>query len=409
MIRRCRGCGEGVLRPLFDLGRIPSVNRFLTHDELDQEKPLPLRVGWCPTCSLVQLRDEVPPAELFGMYQHLSSASGSNTAHLDEVAKTVTKHYQLNTHSKILDIGSNDGSLLSCFKSITQNLLGVDPARNVAELAARHGIKTVTDFLTKTVAQRISAEHGHFDIVTALNIVAHTPDVNQLLRAVKTILSPTGTFIMEAVYVFDTILKGEFDTVYHEHVYCFSLTALTSLFSRCGLTITNVEHIPTQGGSLRVFAQHAERKPRVSNQVSALLQREAKAGVKNPAMYQAVGKKIAAFKNDFRKRLKDLHVRHGHVIGLGAPARGVVILNYTGIGSALLEAVVDDTPLKIGRLVPGVHIPVISWEALAKQPAAAYVLLSWNYVPEMIRKLKTITSSGEVLIPFPKLHVQQLT
>jgi hypothetical protein len=214
---------------------------------------------------------------------------------------------------------------------------------------------------------------------------------------------------MEAVDVLATIRRGAFDTVYHEHVYCYSLTSLQSLLERAGLAVVDVERIPTQGGSLRVYAQHAEGHQPPSRSVGRLLAEEEAAGVRDASMYEQVGERVRRFKPAFRQALSDLRSRHGRVFGLGCPARGVVILNYCEIGPDLVEAVIDDTPLKQGRLAPGVHIPVISWEALAAGPRpSAYVLLSWNYEKEMLAKLSRWVSDAEVLVPFPETQVRAL-
>jgi hypothetical protein len=405
-LRTCRGCGaEAPLRELFDLGDVPSVNTFIPPEEVATERRYPLALFWCPTCTLVQLGDIVPPGELFTSYQHLSAASGTNVQHLAEVAETLSARLNLTSNSQVMDVGSNDGSLLACFKPVTAHVLGVDPAQNVAQYAAEKGVSTLTEFLTPAVAQRIIREQGHFDLIMALNVVAHTPAVVELLKAVQAVLTLKGTFIMEAVYVYDTILHGQFDTVYHEHVYCFSLTALSHLFKQAGLQIVDVERIPTQGGSLRVFGQRSETASEPTARVTELLAAESAQGVRDWARYQSVGDMVRAFKQQFRRAVTALKERHGRVVGLGAPARGVVILNYTAVTSELIDTVLDDTPLKQGRLVPGVHIPVISREAYYQQdPATAYVLLSWNYRDEWLAKLKPIGRTADVLVPFPKLE-----
>ncbi len=274
--------------------------------------------------------------------------------------------------------------------------------------ARAKGVKQIAAFLTESMARDIVTAHGVYDLVLAVNVVAHTPDVRTLLRAIRAVLGPPGTFVMEAVYVFSTILKGEFDTIYHEHVYCFSLTALVPLFAQAGLTIVAVEEIPTQGGSVRVYAQRSEHQPVVTPSVPALLASEEAQGVWLPETYNRVGRQVEAFKRQLRQNVIGLKKKHGRVIGLGAPARGVVILNACGIGPELLEAVVDDTPLKQGRLVPGVHMPVISWNELSRQNVSAFLLLSWNYEPEILAKLRQHVTTGKVLVPFPAIRTIDL-
>ncbi|MCE9556235.1 MAG: methyltransferase domain-containing protein [Planctomycetes bacterium] len=401
----CRGCGQPALSRMFSLGNVPGVNAFFTPEEVGRERPYPLDVAWCRECTLVQLESIVPPGELFSHYQHLSSASQSNVRHLGELAALLTSRLGISQQSKVLEIGSNDGTLLSAIKGASQaDVLGVDPARNLAEYAQQKGVDQISDFFTPELADKIVAERGARDLVVALNVVAHTPDVSSLLNGIARVLAPGGTFVMEAVHVMRTILHGEFDTVYHEHVYCFSLTALVPLLRRAGLTVVDVEEIPTQGGSLRVYARRSDSRPVAADSVAKLLQTEAGEGVRDPATYQSVGDRVRQFKVDLLARLKELRQSHGRVFGLGAPARGVVILNYCGIGPELLDAVVDDTPLKQGRLVPGVHIPVVDWNAVERDKPGGYLVLSWNYEREILDKLRRHVSAAEVLVPFPELR-----
>ncbi len=409
--RHCRGCGAGSLRQIFSLGLVPSVNTFLLPEQKSQEKLYPLDVYWCPQCTLVQLGTVVPPTELFAHYQHVSAASLANVEHLKELAQGLIKRYQIGPETKILEIGSNDGSLLAEFKGQTQQLLGIDPAANLAPVTLQKDIEQLPVFLTEELAHDLGRRFGQHELILALNVVAHTPNVGDLLRAISRLLNDNGTFVMEAVHVLPTMLNGEFDTVYHEHVFCFSLTALVPLFAQAGLTIVDVEEIPTQGGSLRVFAQLATAHAVISERVSRLLTKEDRAGITNWSTYAAIGERVEQFKQNLRAELQALQRKHGRVVGLGAPARGVVILNAVGVDRRLVAEVVDDTSLKQGRLVPGTNIPVLGWDELKASPATAYVLLSWNYKDSMLEKLRTKLGAGlapagsvEVLVPFPTIH-----
>ncbi|TSC80410.1 MAG: C-methyltransferase [Candidatus Peregrinibacteria bacterium Gr01-1014_25] len=407
-VTECQGCGNRSLKAMFDLGVVPSVNTYFTKEELHREYPYLLDVHWCTHCTLVQLGTIVPPGELFSHYQHLSSASQSNIRHLEELAATLKQKLSIGASTRVMDVGSNDGTLLSKFLDRTPHVLGVDPAENLVTYAKERGVEQIAAFLNPETAKTIVASHGRRDLIMALNVVAHTPDVRNLLRAVNTVLAEKGTFVMEAVHVFATILKGEFDTVYHEHVYCFSLTALVPLLAQAGLTVVDVEEIPTQGGSLRVYARHTSEQPGIADVVHRLLEREEKEGVRDPETYARVGRQVEAFKRDFRQSLQVLRAKHGRIVALGAPARGVVIMNACGISTDIVDAVVDDTPLKQGRLMPGVHIPVISWKELAANPASGYVLLSWNYEEEMLSKLRGCVREADVVIPFPTLRTVRL-
>lgn len=402
----CRGCGHTPLESMFQLGNVPSVNSFPRADEIAREQPALLEVCVCPQCFLVQLSTLIPPAELFTEYRYLSAASQTQVRYLEELAQQLARRFGITTRSQILELGSNDGTLLAAFNPWTRQVLGVDPAKNLAPDAAARGVPTVADFLTETSADQILREHGPFDLVLGLNVIAHTPDLFGVLRAVRRVLKPGGTFMMEAVHVLQTILRGSYDTVYHEHVYCFSLTALREQFARAGLTVADVEETWAQGGSLRVFGQRTDGRPAVVPSVARMLETEAAAGITDLATYQRVGDRVRQHIAELRQRLKDLKRRQGRVWALGASARGVVIMNAGKIGTELLDAIVDDTPLKQGRVVPGVHVPVVGWEALRDEPSkpTAYLLTAWNYEREVLGKLRRFVADAEVLIPFPEIR-----
>lgn len=405
-MKRCGGCSKSALKLLFSLGDVPPVNAFLSEAEVSQERAYPLEVYHCSECTLVQLGQIVDPDKLFSHYLHLSSASQSNIKHLEEVAGILEAQDASSLKGKkILEIGSNDGSLLAICKQKAEKVLGVDPAKNLALLAREKGVETVTGFFSEEKAVEVKNAHGSFDWVVALNVVAHTPDFTSLFRGVRDVLATGGTFVMEAAYVVETILNGQFDTVYHEHVYCFSLHALKYAVEQSGLKIKDVEIIPTQGTSLRLFIGRAEDHVHVSDNVAKVLNDEKKKGFTTAEVYDAAAKKIAEFSQDLNKKLRYLKQRYGgRIVGLGAPARGVVILNYCKITKDLIDYVIDDTPLKQEKLIPGVHIPVRDWQALSEEPAKVFLLLSWNYEKEVLKKLRANIKSGVVLIPFPELR-----
>lgn len=404
----CKSCGAPGVKLLFSLGAMPPVNAFLEASVLSREKAYPLDLFYCQSCTLVQLGTTVPPDELFANYLHLSSASWSNIQHLNDVAHMIKERFHVNKNTRILEVGSNDGTLLSRFRGTAGAILGVDPAENLVQLSQKLCVETVATFFSQEVADEIVRSRGLFDVVLALNVVAHTPDFIDLLKAIRTVLASKGVFMMEAAYVLETLLKGEFDTIYHEHLYCFSLHALSVAFKRVGLVIIDVEKIPTQGGSLRVFAQREEDSPTPSESVFKLLQEEKARGLTEPATYEAVASKVEQFKYDLMMRLRDVKAKNGRVVGLGSPARGVVILNYCNIGPDDLAYVIDDTPLKQGKLVPGVHIPVVSWDKLTSDHPRAFLLLSWNYKNEVFEKLQRYVQEATVIVPFPQLKVIEI-
>lgn len=395
--KKCASCNSPLNRFL-SLSPMPPVNSFISQEEISKEKSYPLNLAYCPSCLLVQLEDTVPPEELFSNYLHLSSGSSSNIAHLKEVADLVKSKFNISENTKILEIGSNDGTLLSFLKTSTNNLLGIDPAKNLFPLCKEKGIESLPLFFNKKTASDIIEKKGKFDIIIALNVIPHTPNVIDLLNGINLALSENGTLIMEGAYALDTILQGQFDTIYHEHVYSFSLHSLINTFNKAGLLVYDIEKIPTQGSSLRIFAR------KQSKSVMDLLQQEKSLGLTNPAIYDQVDSKVEKFKQEF------LNILHSEkkgqkLIGLGAPARGMVILNHCGLTQNDFDYIIDDTPLKQGKFSPGTHIPVKSWESLNKNEQRTFVLLSWNYKDYLISKLKQHVSNSKVIVPFPKIEV----
>lgn len=415
-MKACGGCQGSRLRPVVSLGSMPPVNAFLDPGrpggavprEKDKEKAFPLDLYFCERCTLVQLHPVVDPALLFGTYTYLSSASRTNVERLETLADGLSARFALDARSRILEIGSNDGTLLRRFQRQTSHVVGVDPARNVAALAAADGVDTVVDFFSEEVARALRRAHGGFDVILALNVVAHTPDFVGLFSRAGELLNPGGHFVIEVVHVLPTLLRGEIDTIYHEHVYCFSLHALRHACAGAGLVIVDAEKISAQGGSLRVVMQRASGDGVVSDRVGALLAEESRAGLDRASTYASIAALADALRDGVRSGVRELRRSADLVVGLGASARGVVLMNYCGLTTSDLDFVVDDTPLKQGKLVPGCHIPVADWTRIPKDGNIACLMLSWNYRREVLEKLRARTSAARVLVPLPTLEEVRL-
>jgi SAM-dependent methyltransferase len=403
MMQICGGCQASRLTPVVSLGRMPPVNAFVDPAGPGDEAAFPLDLYFCERCTLVQLHPVVDPALLFGTYTYLSSASRTNVERLSRLADELVARLGLGAGSKILEIGSNDGTLLRCFQRHTSEVVGVDPARNVAALAAAAGIDTVVDFFSDDVARALARERGRFDLILALNVVAHTPDFVGLLARARDLLAAGGHLVIEVVYVAETLLRGEIDTIYHEHVYCFSLHALRHACVRAGLLLADVEKIDAQGGSLRVVMKREETGTAAAARVDALLAEERSLGLDRAATYASVAPLALALRDGVRSGLAELRRSVDLVVGLGASARGVVLMNYCGLTTGDLAFVVDDTPLKQGRLVPGCHVPVADWTRIPKDGNIGCLMLSWNYRREVLDKLRARTSNARVLIPLPTM------
>src|SRR5665647_936122 len=286
-IVECRACGAGSLTPILSLGDSPLANALLTREQLGEpEARYPLDLVLCTACSLVQITATVPGEELFGEYLYFSSFSDTMLRHAQTLVERVVAERGLGKQNRVVEIASNDGYLLQYYKKAGVTVLGVEPARNIARVAEDKGIPTVCDFFGATVAARLAEEGKCADVIHAHNVLAHVADLNGVVKGFKTLLVPGGVVIVEAPYVKELIDRTEFDTIYHEHLCYFSLTALDSLFRRHGLTIVNVEKVAIHGGTLRIFATpSAERSP-VADAVKSLLAEEAAWGVREPAAYR---------------------------------------------------------------------------------------------------------------------------
>jgi SAM-dependent methyltransferase len=403
----CRGCDATGLVPVVSLGAMPPVNAFLEASELAAERAFPLDLWFCPRCTLVQLSPVVDPSLLYGRYTYLSSASRTNVARLEGLADQLARDFALGARSRVLEIGSNDGTLLRRLGGRSPggvSVLGVDPARNVAPLAEASGVRTIVAFFSEGLARELARAHGPFDLVLALNVVAHTPDFRDLFAGVHALLAPGGRFVVEVVHVQPTLLGGEIDTIYHEHVYCFSLLALAHASGQRGLAIVDAERIATQGGSLRVVLQRGEDAAAPSARVAALLAEERAAGLDRPETYARIAGLAGELREGVRAGVRALRASADLVVGLGASARGVVLMNFCGLGPKDVDFVVDDTPLKQGKLMPGCHVPVHDWTKIPAGTKVAGLMLSWNYRREVLAKLAARVAEARVLVPLPALE-----
>ncbi len=400
----CLGCGGKNLKPFLDLGRHILANTYLRQPADDSYK-FPLNVSFCEDCFLVQLRYIVDREFLFSNYAYFSSTSPQLIGYFDEYADSVAKRFGGKIENKVLEIASNDGVLLKAFKKRGFWILGVDPAQNIAEQANQEGIRTIPEFFGRSCARDIEAAYGKMGLIAANNVLAHTDEPGEILAGVKELLADNGVFAAEVQYLADLIEHGEFDNVYHEHVFYFSFLALNSLFEKYGLEIFDVKHTPAQGGSLRVFASHPGAFKKEKS-VGQLLNLEKKKGLNEYRIFEKFGDKVSALKENLTSLLVKIKKEGKKIAGYGAPAKGNTLMQSFGINSEILDYIVDNAPSKQGRLTPGTNIPIKSPDCLKAGPPDYLLILAWNYADSIIQKENWFKEKGgKFIVPIPQLKI----
>jgi SAM-dependent methyltransferase len=402
----CRACGAGALSPILSLGATPLANALLSKEQLDEpEATYPLDLVLCTTCSLVQITETVPAEQLFGEYLYFSSFSDTMLRHACTLATRMVDERHLGPSHRVVEIASNDGYLLQYYQRAGVDVLGVEPARNIARVAEEKGIATVCDFFGEQLAVRLAAEGKRADIIHAHNVLAHVSDLNGVVKGIAAMLVPRGVAIVEVPYIKDLVDRTEFDTIYHEHLCYFSLTALDTLFRRHGLVIWNVERVSIHGGTLRVFASPQGSADPVTPAAANMLADEAKWGVKIPLSYRAFGDNVKGIRAKLRAVLRGLKESGHTVAAYGASAKGSTLLNYSGIGAETLDFVVDRSTVKQGRFTPGTHLPIYPVTMLLEAMPDFVLLLTWNFADEILEQQAAYRAKGgRFVIPIPDVQ-----
>lgn len=400
----CRFCGASLTRTFADLGLTPPSNSYVRPDAADLgETFLPLHAFVCGSCFLVQIGEYRSPQAIFEDYAYFSSFSDSWLAHAKRYSAAITERLRLGPKHLVVELASNDGYLLRNFKELGIPCLGVEPAKNVAKVAVDKGIPTVAEFFGTALARRLVSEGRRADLLLGNNVLAHVPDLNDFVSGMKLLLAPGGTITMEFPHLQRLVEGNQFDTIYHEHFSYFSFVAVERVFAKAGLAVFDVEELPTHGGSLRVYARHAEGDARPATAAAReLAARERALGYERLETYDAFAEGVRRTKRDLLTLLIALKRDGKRLAGYGAPAKGNTLLNYCGIGPDFLDYTVDRSPHKQGTLLPGSRIPVRAPEALKETKPDFVVILPWNLKDEIVSQTSFIREwGGKHIVPIP--------
>ena len=405
---RCRFCDAPLTTTFVDLGASPLANSYLAAGDLTRMEPFyPLHVYVCDACLLVQLEEFATPDQIFSDYAYLSSVSDSWLAHCKAYAAATTERFGLGAKSLVVEVASNDGYLLRWFKERGVGVLGIEPAANVAAIAESRGIPSIAKFFGSVFAAELRAQGRRADLLVGNNVLAHVPDLNDFVKGLATLLADRGVLTMEFPHVMRLMDGTQFDTIYHEHFSYFSFGTVTRVFAKHGLEVFDVDELPTHGGSLRVYARRAGAAVEtVSERVARLSAAERTAGLDRVETYRGFDAKVQKTKRALLKFLIDSKERGLSTVGYGAPAKGNTLLNYCGVRSDLLDYTVDMSPLKQGRFLPGVRIPIHAPDRLRATKPDQVLVLPWNIADEVTAQHAYVRDwGGKFVVPVPEPRV----
>lgn len=404
----CRFCGETLEHTFVDLGMSPLCQTHIEPSELNQMEPFyPLHAYVCGNCFLVQVDEFVSPDEIFSDYAYLSSYSDSWVEHARQYVEMISERLGLGKESQVVEIASNDGYLLQHFVAKAIPCLGIEPAANVAEIARGKGIATEVCFFGEDSAKRIADEYRKADLILGNNVLAHVPKLHDFVQGLKELLAETGTVTMEFPHLLQLMQLNQFDTIYHEHFSYLSLFVVEKVFASHGLTLYDVQELPTHGGSIRIFARHTEdsSKP-VTQAIESLRAREIEAGLNDLAAYSKFTEQVKETKRALLDFLIEARRMGKTVVGYGAPGKGNTLLNYCGIREDFLDYTVDRNPLKQGRYTPGTRIPILAPETIRETKPDYILILPWNLKEEISTQHAYVAEwGGRFVVPIPKVEV----
>jgi SAM-dependent methyltransferase len=405
--QHCRFCGAALTVTFVDLGMSPLCESFVTADRLDQMEPYyPLHVQVCGTCFLVQLPELVRPESIFTEYAYFSSYSTSWVEHAKRYCHMIRDRLGLGAASQVVEIASNDGYLLQHLLRLNVPVTGIEPAANVAEVARKNGMPTITEFFGLALAERLVAEGRPADLVIGNNVLAQVPDLNDFVAGMAHLLAPNGVITLEFPHLERLIEESQFDTIYHEHFSYFSLRTMERIALEHGLRLFDVEKLPTHGGSLRVYLTRADAAHQPTPAVAALLAHEREMGFDDIGSYARFVEKVHRVKRSLLSLLIQYKNAGVRICGYGAPGKGNTLLNYCGIGTDFLDFTVDRNPYKHGRYTPGMHIPIQPVTAIDEARPDYLLLLPWNLKQEIVAQMRHVEEWGcKFIVPIPEVHI----
>lgn len=404
----CQFCGTPLNHTLVDLGMSPLCESFLNFEQLNcMEAFYPLHVRVCENCLLVQLEAYVSPEHIFTEYAYFSSYADTWLQHCKAYTEQVVERFQLNEQSQVVELASNDGYLLQYFVEKKIPVLGVEPATNIAKVAIAKGIPTINEFFGRECARKLVEQGKQADLIAANNVLAHIPDINDFVGGIKILLKPQGVATGEIQHLMRLMESNQFDTIYHEHFCYHTFSTLEKIFAAHGLTLFDVEELPTHGGSLRIYARHEDdtTKP-ISDRAIDLKNREQAAGFTSIERYTNFEEQVRETKRKLLNFLIKVKREGKTVVGYGAPGKGNTLLNYCGIRTDFLDYTVDRNPYKHGKFLPGTHIPIYPPDKIRETKPDYVLILPWNFKDEIMTQMSFIRDwGGQFVVPIPEVKV----
>jgi 2-polyprenyl-3-methyl-5-hydroxy-6-metoxy-1,4-benzoquinol methylase len=404
----CRFCGAALETTVVDLGMSPLCESYVSAEQVNQMEPFyPLHVYVCGKCFLVQLEAYVSPEHIFTEYAYFSSFSDTWLKHAQTYTENMVERFDLGKDSHVVEVASNDGYLLQYFVQKNVPVLGIEPAANVAVAAEKVGVPTLVEFFGRDCARKLTTEGKQADLLIGNNVLAQVPDINDFVGGMKILLKPEGVITMEFPHLMRLVAENQFDTIYHEHFSYFSFTTAEKIFEAHGMTLFDVEELPTHGGSLRIYGRHTEdtSKP-VSERALELHAREDQAGITGLAYYAGFEEQVKETKRKLLEFLIEAKRAGKKIVGYGAPGKGNTLLNYCGIRTDFLDFTVDRNPYKQGKFLPGTHIPIYAPDMIREAKPDYVFILPWNFKEEIINQNAFIREwGGQFVIPIPEVKV----